>query len=267
MTSVSDNVLKIAAQNCEPLYLSDPFMCGGHDVEKANGTITFLRYCGEVYGVTCAHVFHQQIANGKWLTLHGIERYVYQLGSFTPSGYQSNFRPLRSDSGFGGPDIAIAHLGKSIEQIHFPRKNKSAIDLDAWSSPSWTEIYIPAAFGYPTEHKTQSDDYLQAPLVGVAANVTRRISEHDESFLLASSLPDENTYYFSGMSGGPVYHVPETGSEPILIGIVYEGSPGSSAEWEARDSQAFLTKNDIQIWAHTLTPMIFKQWLRLANLM
>ena len=101
--------------------------------------------------------------------------------------------------------------------------------------------------------------------MGVAAELNRVVSGNDESFLLASSLPEENTYYFSGMSGGPVYHVPDAEVDPTLIGIVYEGSPGSSAEWEARDSQAFFTKCDIQTTAYTLTPTIFEGWLRRAK--
>lgn len=254
MTNTPHRIHQIAAQHCEPLYLSTSF--SDHNAEKANATITFIRYRGELYGVTCAHVYHQQCASRKLLTLHGQERYIWNL---------STFSPLRSNGVTEGPDIAITYLDKTFEEIHFPRKNKSAIDLDTWSSPNWSEIKVPVAFGYPTEHKTRSSKYLQAPLLCVAAQVARTLSEHDNSFLLASSLSQGNTYYFSGMSGGPVYHVPDTESEPTLIGIVYEGTPGSSAEWEARGSEAFLTRSDIQIRAYTLTPEIFGQWLKLAG--
>jgi hypothetical protein len=265
MASIPDHVHKTASKNCEPLFLSKPFLSDGHDVETANGTITFVRYQGEIFGVTCAHVFYQQMVSRKWLTLHGKNRYVYQLGVFTANGYQSNFRPLRGDGGTEGPDIALIYFGESVEQIHFPRKNKAAVDLDSWSKPNWEHIKVPVAFGYPTEHKNQAGDYLQSPLIGVAAEATRLLSEYDESFLMVSSLSEENTYYFSGMSGGPVYHVADSDSAPTLIGIVYAGVPGSSAEWQKRDTQAFLTKCDVQIRAHSLTPEIFERWLRLAK--
>jgi len=244
------------------LYLSSPFLRDGHSHEKANGTITYIKFRGEIYGVTCAHVYYEQTASGKVLTLHGKDRYILHLGALTPMGYQSSFRPLRRENESDGTDVAVISFGKGEAQYHLSRKNKSPIDLDSWTEPEWPEIRVPIAFGYPTEHKVQSGKYLQAPLVSVAAELTRALTESDESFLMASSLAEDNRYYFSGMSGGPVYHLLDATAEPIPIGIVFEGSPGSSAEWNARDSQAFLTKCDIQIKAHTLTPAIFEGWLR-----
>lgn len=87
----------------------------------------------------------------------------------------------------------------------------------------------------------------------------------DENFLMASSLENENSYYFSGMSGGAVYAVSD--NEPCikLVGIVFEGSPGSSEEWGSRNSDSFFTRREIQIRAHTITPSKFDHWLALAG--
>ncbi len=63
------------------------------------------------------------------------------------------------------------------------------------------------------------------------------------------------------MSGGPVYSVTEPEGNANVIGIVFEGIPGSSEEWNARDEQSFYTEKNIQIRAYTLTPDIFEQWL------
>lgn len=264
MAEVPDHVHKVALSHCEPLFLSLPFLGDGHSSEKANGTITFIEYKGRIFGVTCAHVYDEQVTAGKWLTLHGKDRYIYQLGTFTQDGYKSLLRPLR-DKSDDGPDIAIIELGESVRKIHFERKGKQAINLDNWAEPSWSEIKVPVAFGYPTEHKTKPENLLSSQLVSVAAEATRAITANDESFLLASSLESDNTYFFSGMSGGPVYHVADPKANPTLIGIVFQGIPGSSAEWEARDEQSFLTRKDIQIRAHTLTPNIFDEWLRQAG--
>lgn len=88
-----------------------------------------------------------------------------------------------------------------------------------------------------------------------------RSGPNDNSFLLTSSLDADNKYFFSGMSDGPVYSVQNLKDNPNLIGIVFEGVPGSSTEWNARDESSFYTGRDIQIKAYTLTPEIFEQWL------
>lgn len=265
MAEVPDRIHKIAATNCEPLFLSSPFMRDGHNSEKANGTITYIEFRGRLFGVTCAHIYDQQKSSGKWLTLHGKERYTFQLGKFAPTGYTSNFRSLRKENSTIGPDIAIIDLGESIKQMHFGRKEKQAINLDTWQEPAWSDIKVPVAFGYPTEHKSQIFNMLSSPLLAVAAEITSPLSPDASSFLLASSLTENNKFFFSGMSGGPVYYISDPDEAPVIIGIVFEGSPGSSAEWKARDSQSFLTKNDIQIRAHTLTPAIFEEWLLTAG--
>jgi len=266
MSEVPSHIQKLAASHCEPLFLSVPYLGDGHTPEKANGTITFIEYRGRIFGITCAHVYEEQEPTGKWLTLHGSERYIYQLGTLTPDGYKSLFRPLRNNPNDNGADIAIIELGESVKQVHFDCKGKQAINLDNWVEPNWNEIDVPVAFGYPTEHKKiQSKDVLGCPLLSVAAEITRPISTNDATFLLASSFESDNVYFFSGMSGGPVYSVTEPDGNPDIIGIVFEGTPGSSKEWNTRDDQSFYTEKDIQIRAYTFTPDIFEQWLQQVN--
>jgi hypothetical protein len=257
---------KVAATNSEPLFLSPPWMDGGHTTEKANGTVTYISYKGGLYGVTCAHIYDYQFTSAppKWLTVHGQKRVIYQFGNFDQSGYKSMFRSLRS-SDATLPDIAIIKLDVAYASIHMQAKGKVPIDLDSWIEPTWSDLKSPVAFGYPTEHKTEADGFLRAPLIGVTAELTRPIGPIDESFLMASSLEQDNTYYFSGMSGGPVFcHFSD--SPPSIVGIVFEGSPGSSIEWQNRTEESFYTKEDIQIRAHKLTPDVFQSWLSLARL-
>lgn len=256
---------KAAATHSEPLFLSPPWMGGGHTTEKANGTITYISHKGGLYGVTCAHIYDYQFLSNppKWLTVHGQNRVIYQFGYFDQSGYKSMFRSLRS-SDARGPDIAIIKLDEAYASIHMQSKGKAPIDLDSWVEPNWAELKFPVAFGYPTEHKTESNGLLQAPLIGVIAELTRPIGPNDESFLMASSLKQENNYYLSGMSGGPVFcHFSD--ELPSVVGVVFEGSPGSSIEWKNRTEEAFYTREDVQIRAHKLTPDIFHNWLHLAK--
>jgi hypothetical protein len=265
MTALPDDVDKNAARHSDPLYLSEPFLQGGHTSEKANGTVTYVKYKGQLFCVTCAHIYDQQFVGNhvKWLTVHGRQRYIYQFGTYLPEGYKSHFISLRVRES-SAPDIAIARVGEPFPQIHMEPRGKEPIDLDSWNEPNWSDLKVPVAFGYPTEHKTEADAFVQAPFVGVAAELTRPISTNDETFLMASTLETANDYYFSGMSGGAVYAVSDSESPLTAIGIVFEGTPGSAAEWAARDSQSFLTRSDIQIRAYLMTPRNFESWLCIA---
>lgn len=260
-----ENLGKIVITNCEPLYLSKHFMQDGHTSEKANGTITYIKFKNVIYGVTCAHVhFMQKIGTKeeKILTVFG-DRLVYQFGLLGQDGYKSDFRPLRkSPTDIQTPDIAIIKLNEPYPSIHMTRKGKTAIDLDKWSTPNWRETGMAMACGFPTEHKSQNESVVSAGLAQVIAEPASEISPDRDSFLLASSLEEDNNIYFSGMSGGPVYVEHPVEGEITIVGIVYEGTPGSSEEWQNRGDSSFLTNKDVQIRAHTFTPIIFEKWLK-----
>lgn len=256
---------KIVVSHCEPLYLSKHFMQDGHSAEKANGTVTYVKYKNVVYGITCAHIyFYQNLGSSgeKILTVFG-ERLVYQFGVHYPEGYKSHFRSMRSSpSDTKNPDIAIIQLNEPFPSIHMGRKGKQAIDLDRWVEPSLSDAKMAMACGFPTEHKSQNDSVVSAELAQVFAEPASTLSQDRESFLLASSLEEDCNIYFSGMSGGPVYLDGTDDGKITIVGIVYEGVPGSSKEWEVRGPESFLTKKDIQIRAHTFTPEIFERWLK-----
>jgi len=261
---------QIAVTHCEPLYLSKHLMQDGHTANKANGTMTYVKYKGVTYGITCAHVyFVQEIgsSNERILTVFG-NQLIYQFGLHSENGYQSHFRPLRtSTSDTASPDIAIIQLNQPYPSIYMEKKGKEAVDLDNWTSPNWDEIKMAMACGFPTEHKSESDTVVSAELAQVIAEPASSLSPDRESFLLASSLEEDCNIYFSGMSGGPVYVDNPNDGDITLMGIVYEGTPGSSEEWNNRGAGAFLTKKDIQIRAHTFTPAIFEKWLQKVGYM
>lgn len=265
MTKVNFSILsKLALQNCEPLYFSHPFLQDGHSACKANATITYLKHRGVLYGITCAHVFHHQFdENGlikKVLTVWG-DRLAYQFGSWAPDGYQSHFRLLKNNYDPSGTlDIAIIRLPGLFSDLHMKKKRKAPIDLDEWEEPDWSSISTLMVSGFPTEHKEQTDTHVEAYFLQVVAELTQGINADVDKFLLASTLPKKNDYFFSGMSGGPVYCIkPDT--TLTAVGIVFEGSPGSSTEWEKRGDDSFLSKEDVQFRAYLLTPSIFSNWI------
>jgi hypothetical protein len=265
MTAELENLGKITSKNCESLFLSKPFMSDGHTAKKANGTLTYVKYKNVVYGLTCSHIYEYQ-KNDFWLTVFGTNRVIYQFGHFESKGLVSDFRPLRKKpTNIDEPDIAIIKLGDPFPEIHMKHKNKVPIDIDSWKTPEWQSIKMGMACGFPTEHKKEDESFVKSPFLQVVAETTSRLEPHRESFMLASTLKTENTMFFSGMSGGPVFSDGETDETPTLIGIVFEGSPGSSTEWDQRSAESFLTKNDVQIRAHTFTPDIFESWLKVAN--
>lgn len=266
MTTLPDHVDKAAFKHSDPLYLSPQFLQGGHTSFKANGTATYVRYQGGVYCVTCAHIYEEQFRVGAplWLTLHGNNKVVWNLGHYTADGYRSNFVSLRSRDP-RGPDIAIMQMSDLLIEKQLLDRGKAPIDLDVWEEPDWSVLRTPVAFGFPTEHKSDSDQHVRAPFLGVVAELARKISPSDETFLMASSLSEPNRFFFSGMSGGAVYAIADSEQHPLTaIGIVFEGSPGSSAEWAARDSQSFMSRDDVQLRSQTMTPEIFGGWLAQA---
>ena len=224
MTQIDfSRLAKFAIQNCEPLYLSHPFLKDGHSASKANATITYVKHRDMVYGITCAHVLHHQFdesgAIEKVLTVWG-DRLIYQFGGWTQDGYHSHFRLLKNNcSSSDALDIAIIKLPALFTESHMERKGKVPIDLDGWKEPDWSSISTLVASGFPTEHKEQSDSLVAAKFLQVVAELAREINADVGDFLLASTLPEKNDYFFSGMSGGPVYCI-KSDNTLILLGIV-----------------------------------------------
>ena len=248
---------------CEPLYLSSPFLMGGHDKDVANGTITYIKFQDHLYGVTCAHVFFDQIAQGKWLTVFR-RSMINRFGADTEEGFQSNFRSLRAHAeDRSKPDIAIARLGRSFYELLMVPNNMTPIDLDEWAAPDYSRIEKAIGFGYPTEHKENVSSYVVAYQAWVECEVASNLTPGREDFMLAGESENPHGVFFSGMSGGPVFHYDSTNHiGGSFLGIIYEGAPGSSLDWHMRDKEeSFLNDHSINIWVQTITPSIFQSWL------
>lgn len=254
----------IASCNCEPLYLSSLNSGGEHSALVDNATLTYVQYDGDLYGITCGHVIDQQFDE------HGVMKSVLRvIGDGTSydfikndgDGNKSSFHRIVRDFPVGGfMDVAIAKLPEYFRDLHMVHKRKVPIILDKWESPDWENVKTAWVCGFPTERKRDDGAYVVASPLQVVAEFSEKFDENRESFLLASTIEMKENFYLSGMSGGPVYLTTKEISL-LYIGILFEGSPGSSDAWKNRSEEAFTKLNDIRLRCYFLTPDIFSRWV------
>jgi hypothetical protein len=158
----------------------------------------------------------------------------------------------------GKKDIAILPLPEHLWNFYGARKAKKPLNLDAWREPPWADIKWCAVAGYPTLHKQVRGDQLVSPMVVSIVETAGGINPESASFTLSSQLTGPSQYYFSGVSGGPIFGV--TDDEIWPVGIVYEGHP--SRPESSRPAEAFLGPSDLFFRGLLLTPSIFRTWIR-----
>jgi hypothetical protein len=259
----------------------------GHDAGTRSGTATFVVRHGQPYVITCRHIMEgikdpKMTPGAKFPTLAlSIGRSALNLGQMGPNGVELAMRAPKADRKEDEIDIAIAPLLGSYWPLLTSNKNKSAIDLDAWREPDWSNLIWGIAAGYPDEHKVNvtSDGLDQAgnQLINAVAKISSSPSAASRTITLNSLLDKPHSWYFSGLSGGPLYAVEgelegETVEDTDLIpvGIVFEGYPSSGRPdvMQGRDTgSAFLKAEDLFFRALTLTPDFFDEWLRDCGLL
>lgn len=269
----------------DPVWLQDHYLGTGHTEETHNATFTFIKRHGRTYAVTCGHVVDQlsnpaSVPGAHLPTLAlQIDHSVLNLSQVTGVGrIMHATRATDKDGTHRDVDIAIAALSDSYWSLLTEKKNKTAIDLDAWREPRWDTVNMCVAAGYLNEHKEQLEvdgrDMVGTGFMRAIAAVSSTLGR-DQKFITLSSLLDEpHGYFFSGMSGGPVYAAEGEedrfieDEELFPVGIIFEGYPGSGrgeALAGANPGAAFLTDRDIFFRALTLTPEAFDHWLTLVN--
>lgn len=258
-TPPTDAMHKIARACTDPLWIQHRLLATGHGATTDNGTATFIKFEGRHYMCTCAHVV--EAAKGDNIPALMIDRLVLNCADYqdAPSGtpvYKHIFRiPDRQRF-----DIAIAPIDFHWDLLR-TKKGKSAIDLDTWRNVSWAQDCCYLAAGYPTEHKYSVEEKLAVSMLLVAAEPASTMSPGSTSFSLHSTVGAPHGYFFSGLSGGPIF-LPETADILVPIGIVIEGGPSSSTAPESFMSD----DNTIFIRGQTLTPTLFREWLGMTDL-
>ncbi|GIK97834.1 MAG: hypothetical protein BroJett029_20430 [Alphaproteobacteria bacterium] len=227
----------------DPAWLQDHFLGTGHDETTRGATFTFVKRRGRHYAVTCRHIMEAVSdpavvpdARNPTVAIH-IDRVVLSLSNFTAKGLALGIRTPQAESKREEIDVAIAPLDGSYWPLLLEKKNKAAIDLDAWREPDWKSVKWCVAAGYPDEHKTavvhDGADKVSNRLLTVVAEVASQLGSTARCITLSSTLDKPHGYYFSGMSGGPVYAVEGAeqrtieDDELLPVGLIFEGFPSS----------------------------------------
>lgn len=262
----------------DPAWLQDHYLGTGHTEDTNSATFTFIKRKGRNYAVTCGHVV-DQVSNPS--TVPGalrptlalqVDRAVLNLSSVTGIGHLTPVtRAIQKDGARRDIDIAIAEIPANYWSLLTDRKNKTAIDLDAWREPNWNAVRMCVAAGYPNEHKERMEvdarEMVSAGFLRAVAEVSSNLGRDQKYITLSSALDEPHGRFFSGMSGGPIYaqegDADVVADEDLLpIGIIFEGYPGSGRAGEIGDATAaYLTERDIFFRGLTLTPESFDYWL------
>jgi hypothetical protein len=279
MTDEVKQETTLRRRQTDPVWLQDHFMFTGHDENTESASGTFVKFKGRIYLCTCRHVFEEKdntetVPGAQHPTLAlQLDKGALNLSYFTTRGLQAAMKVATGRE----MDIAIAPMTEGYWVLMQQKKNKVAIDLDAWCAPDWKKVKYCVAVGYPNEHKTHvvvdGSNKVGVPFFEVVAELATNIHAESKYVTLSSKLPEPHGLFFSGMSGGAIYAVEgELGNnveeDAILpVGIIFSGFPTSGRRVLQRDpGEAFLTPNDILIRGLLLTPQIFREWLADAGI-
>jgi hypothetical protein len=217
--AIRDEFRASACSHCAPLFIIKQDVEMAPTADDPSATLTFIRFGGRTYGITCKHVVAslrdriQKSGNGFSHTFFlALERHhVVQDRFVIPPG----------DWVTPAPDIAIRELNPHLPEY----LGKAALDLDACPVPALAEVEFAIAVGFPDRLKTQVASLLgyQLSMPCVHA-VAENHSTTGPSFTLFSELTETpGIRDLSGMSGGPIYWSSTTCYG--LLGITYESSP------------------------------------------
>lgn len=259
-----------ASTHCEPIYLMRNIRGERQDRDTESATVTYVKFNGKYYALTCAHVAdaREDGVESKPLlvpTVWGLSGKGFAFRAGSENSLAGEFRTFkRARSGHRRPDIAIALLSDDFIRLHMQPKGKTPLDLDKLEQLDWSLVRTCAAWGFPNNAKSSSGTVVSAALLTVILELqSQRMSYDRDEFVLASHLPESDGTSFSGLSGSAVYCLQKDGGiRPV--GIVYEGSPGDSSSEKADGS--FYGPSDFQINALVLSQGKFKGWLESLGL-
>lgn len=265
----------LGRRQTDPIWLQDYFLQTGHSASTSNGTATFVKRRDKVYVCTCRHILDglkkPQLVSGARNPVLAIQinASVLNLARIGPHGVLTAFRAPARET-----DIVIAPLSDSYWTLLRTRKNKTAIDLDAWLEPDWPSLRWAIAAGYPDEHKedvvVNGLEHVGSRLINAVAEITSASLTTSRIITINSALSESHSWYFSGLSGGPLYATTKDFDSEVAdadmfpIGVIFEGYPSSGRPdvMQTRDAtSAFLNDRDLFFRAYKLTPAIFDEWL------
>jgi hypothetical protein len=227
---ICDALLENAAIHCAALVITENVVTGGSGLpsfaqpsdELRSGTITFVKYGGRVYGITCWHVIE---IYRKYISNSG-KPFSHSMRTMVNGFYVVLDRFVKPSSDFGLPDVNIAI--REINGEHVMAIGKVPYDLDSEAiAPS--NINLGYAVGFPEalKKKVNIDSFghqISMPQVEILAELNGMPGNR---FSLNSELPERPEQEdYSGMSGGPIFW--STENDYGIFGIIYEGGIGST---------------------------------------
>jgi hypothetical protein len=230
--------------------LSDFIWKGSAKYIKQQGTITFIEYKGECYGITNNHVVEDaclaRVQNNKYYV------FVIALKEHTRVKGFPIFRSNPQNPDFPY-DIAIFHLNR--KEIIDGGKQPINLQVEPLKVNEGDKLL---AVGFPgKERQTISSEIMAHQMYHVVATCH---SISDRQIILHDHLPDKRQdARFPGISGGPIFSVTEDYNYQ-LQGIVHEGR----GFCEMIDRK-LVEYDDIWVWGHPFSIKHLEQALALAK--
>lgn len=255
------------ASHCAPLFMQDAILIDGHDAKTRNATATFVTQGGRYYAVTCRHVIEiikkrreKRRTPFPTLALPLQPKGFFNLDFVPVEGLKGELAFPHKGEGEETLDIAMADITDDWDV--FAKQGKVAINMNAddWHEPKWARATILVAAGYPEDRKrnvTRGDgeERVFGTFTFISAEQKGGITRADRIVLMHSTLNEPHGYFFSGVSGGPMYVQQDKLLVPV--GIVYEGWPQSLST----KPKEGLTEKDIFVRGFTLTPSYVTHWI------
>ncbi|MBK8276695.1 MAG: hypothetical protein IPP12_17975 [Nitrospira sp.] len=217
--TVSDEFGAYACKHCAPLFIIRHHVEMAPTADDLSATLTFIKFQGRTYGITCRHVV-TSLRNR--IKRSGSEfSHTFLIALTKHHVVQDRFVVPPGDWVTPEPDIAIRELHPD-----FPAYvGKVALDIEANPVPQLSKVSFAVAVGFPDRLKTQIPTPLGYQLAMPCVHaVAENHSKAGSTFSLFSELEaTPNIRDLSGMSGGPIYW--SNGTAYGLLGITYESSP------------------------------------------
>lgn len=250
---LSDALIENPSRYCATLAISESLIeteknirIGQPDENSRNGTITFVKTEGRVFGITCWHVVEYL----RDLNKKSKRDDSHSFYTMTPRPYivvDSFIRPT-SLTEYYELDIAIRQVSsRFVKGI-----GKEAIDLDTQIKPKKIDFGITAGFPEGLKYHKEGNLYdsmkkISLPTVTILAEIDKMPSE---KFTLFSEFDKAHEYKtFSGMSGSPILW--STRKTNGIFGIA----------WEINSCIELNNGKSIMVKGELASPEIIKHWI------
>lgn len=250
---ICTSLLENPSKHCATIAVSESIIkdengvsLGNPDASSRNGTLTFVKSEGKVFGITCWHVIEY------------LRRQIELTGDpYSHSFYTMPVRPYIVIDSFIRPQSLTEYhqLDVGIRQVKsdfVAAIGKTPLEIDNMLVPD--SIEFGWAVGFPEGLKYEKEQLIENKAQVVSLPTVSILAEIDETpsgkFMLYSEF--ENTDHhksYSGMSGGPIFwsHQDIYG----IFGITYEASK----------CEGFSNGKSIMIAGELATPNIIKHWI------